>query len=735
MRSAYPDPLLGALVCLGRLHGKTVNAESAVAGLPLEDGWLTPELFVRAAERAGFRAEIVRCRLNELHAGLLPAIVLTEDGFTLIVVRRNPDGTVEVLYPETGGGVETMEIGEVQRFSSGFVILAKPAYEIEDRARMGASTENAEPRSWFWGTLWSYRSFYGRVALATVFLNLLALAGSLFVMNVYDRVVPNHAQETLFVLAIGALIAHCFEFGLKSLRTYFVDRAGHRIDLKLGARLFEKILGMKYAHRPPSAGTLASQARSYESLREFFTSATVAALVDLPFVFVFAGFVYLLGGIVALPMAVGVLLALIVGFSMQFPLKRAVESSYQASNQRHALFVESISALETIKAARAESALQSRMERCVEVSSEADGKSRWYSQTALNVTAFLQQAVSVAIIVTAFYQIVDEKMTMGAMIACVILSGRGMAPMAMLASLVTRLQQSWRSFKGLNQIMTAPTERLDPTRRVALSEFEASVSLHEVTFAYPNAPLGTAALRALSLSVAPGEKVAVLGRVGSGKTSMLRLIPGLYQVEQGRVDVSGLDIRQVDPVELRRHIGFVTQDNALLYGTLRSNITAGNPWADEVKIWRALRHAGLEDFVRSHPEGLDLKISEGGRSLSGGQRQGVCIARALLDEPELLVFDEPTSSMDGLSEKAFIENIRAYLNEKPGRALVMATHKMSLLEIADRVVVLDEGRVVADGPKELVVRNLPRKAGIAPAPAPTPVRRAAPLRRPAPAAA
>ncbi|MEM7011897.1 MAG: ATP-binding cassette domain-containing protein, partial [Verrucomicrobiota bacterium] len=463
---------------------------------------------------------------------------------------------------------------------------------------------------------------------------------------------------------------------------------------------------------PSSAGALASQARAYENLREFFTSATMAALIDLPFVFVFAFIVFLLGGPVALPMAVGASLVIFVALVLQIPLARSVEKSYRASTQRHALFVESINALETVKASRAESTLQSRMEECVSISAKAEGDSRWYSQMALNMTAFIQHGVTIFTLITAVYLIMGGALTMGAMVASVILVGRGMAPLAMAASLLTRLQQSRRALRGLNEIMNLPREREDGSPRTTVTRFDARVDVENLSFSYPESPeLRT--LNDLNFSIQPGERVGVLGRVGSGKSTLLRMMIELYHPTEGRIDVSGIDLRQLDPSTLRRNIAYMSQDPTLLYGTLRQNLNVACPWIDEDQLWKALERAGLTNFVRSHPKGLDMPIGEVGRSLSGGQRQAICLARCLVQEPQLLIFDEPASSMDSESEKALIRSIKRYLDQDRSRSLILATHRSSMLKLVDRVIVLDQGKISVDGRKESVVKNsTPQQTGL-----------------------
>ena len=614
MKDSNDDPLLQALVFLGMVHARPVSPEGACQGLPLSEGKLTPDLFHRAASRCGFESKTVHRPLHRLHSATLPAVLLLQDNDAVILTGFPEDDVAEVIVLSAGNGAQRIPVSELDELYSGLAILAKPVYEFEARASFRSRRSE---KHWFWGTLWKFRSFYARVASATLVINLLALASSIFVMNVYDRVVPNEATDTLFVLAAGVVIAYLFEFALKSLRTFFVDRAGHRIDLILGGELFSRILGMKFGNRPASAGSLASQARSYEGLREFFTSATVAALIDLPFVFFFIAVIFLLGGgVVALPLLIGVILALSASFLIQIPIGHSIGDSYRSANQRQALFVEGIQALETIKSTRSESEMQARMEETVLQSSRAESRSRGFSQMALNFTGLIQHLVSTGIVIAAFYQVIDEKMTMGAMIACVILAGRAMAPLNLVASLLSRLQQSRKALQGLNEIMETPVERDDRgSRYLTVEQFLPELQVRNLKFAYSQDT--DPVIDSLDLTIRPGERVALLGSIGSGKSTLLRLLMGLYEPGEGRIDLSGIDIRQIDPAELRQHLGYVPQDPNLLFGTLRTNLKAGCPWISDARLLKAIERAGLAEFIRSLPRGIDQPVAEGGRSLSG----------------------------------------------------------------------------------------------------------------------
>ncbi len=702
MNPRTSDPLLNALDFFGQLYGTTVNPASAVDGLPLANGKLTPELFSRAAGRCGLEAKLVKRSFRQLNDVLLPAIVLTKSGPPCLLASRGKS-ECEVIALDGSGRSETVARRDVAADYSGYVILVKLAFDFEKRSDF-SEDEPRRSKSWFWGTLWRFRSLYAKVGFATIFINIFAVTSSVFVMNVYDRVIPNKAMDTLYVLAIGAAIAYGCDFLIKMLRTFFLDRAGHRADLIMSGYLYENIMGMKYASRPASAGALGAQARSYEGLREFFASATITTLVDLPFVFVFAGVVYMLGGVVAVPMVIGMLIALLVGFIMQWPIYNAAKKGYQAGNQRQAQNVETINALETIKTVGAESTLAKKMEAAVYESAKADSRSKMLSQGTVNFTALITHMVSIAVVIVAVYQVNQENMTMGAMIACVLLAGRGMAPVGQFANLLVRLQQSRLSLKGLQDLMRKPVDRAQDSLGLDLGVFTPSIKVQSASFSFPvSEDQSLDVLQDVSFELKAGDRVGILGKIGSGKSTLIRMMMGLYDPSSGSVEISGVDIRQLNPSQYRRKIGYVSQDAGLLYGTLRYNLTVGAPWVGEEGVWLAIQRAGLEELVQAHPSGIDIPIAEGGASLSGGQRQLVALARALIEEPDILIFDEPTSAMDPGSERMFRERVAAYLAEDATRMLIMATHKSSMLELVDRLLVIDGGKLINDGSKDQVL--------------------------------
>ena len=695
------DPLLRTLVVLGRLHGKPVNLESISAGLPLDGPNLTPELFIRAAKRAQFEVQVSTVDLDQIPAAEFPVVVISNHNEPLIVTEIEGD-EAKTISPIFGSASQTIKVSDLKKQHSSYVFFARPAYQRESRSNL-AGTHNVA-HHWFWGELWSYRRFYSNAIGASIFINMFALTSSLFIMNVYDRVVPNQAMDTLHVLAVGAISIFIFDFCLRTLRTFFLDRAGDRADKQMAAALYEKLMAMKVSSRPASSGAIASQAKAYEGLREFFTSATIASLVDLPFVVFFIVVIFLLGGWTALPVLLGTLFVLILGFLFQYPISRAVADGYAASTQRHALVVETVGSIETIKGARAESVYQKKMESAIDKSTESNSRARWWSSWVLNLTTFTHQVVSVLVVVVAVYQIIAGNLTMGGMIASVMLSGRAMAPLFTVASLLTRFQQFRTALRSLDSIMELPSERRTGALDSPAFGTCRTIQMADVSFTYPGG--GREVLRGLDFTVNEGERVGLLGPIGSGKSTLLRLLMAYYSPTEGTIYIGGANAEQLDPAWLRKSIGYVSQDTQLLYGSLRDNILLGCPWRSDDDVIQATRIAGIGDFLLSHEEGLNKQAGERGELLSGGQRQAVCLARAMVGQPDLLLLDEPTSAMDTKMQSVVIGNLKQYFSARPKRTLIVSTHKPAMLELVDRVIVLDKGGVFADGPKEQILRSL-----------------------------
>lgn len=704
--SGWDDPLLGCLTLVTALLGRPIGIETLRSGLPLERGRMTADLFVRAAKRSGFVARTSRRRsLAELSALNLPCVALLVNGGACVIVRREREA-LTILDAETAGGERRVPLAEFVTLFAGTVIFVRLAPTPDARAGQPPSPRR---RDWFWGALGAMWPVYGHVFVAALAINLLGLAGSVYAMNVYDRVVPNSAVETLWVLTLGVLIVYAFDLLLRSFRAYFVDAAGKAADAVIGARLFEQVMAIRLETRPASTGALASTLRDYESLRDFFTSATLVTLIDLPFAVLFIAAAWMVAGPVAWIAVAAIPIALGAALALQLPLARAVERNQAEAAQKHAILVEAIDGLETLKIARAEGRTQGLWERFVAASARSSMATRVYAMLALNITAFATAVASALVIFIGVHEIAAGRLTMGALIAATILTGRALAPIGQVAALLVRVNQSRVALRALDRLMAAPRERDPEATYLTRPALTGRLALQDLSFAYPAPPGSPAgggapmALHKLSLAIEAGERVGIVGRVGSGKTTVARLIAGLYQPTSGAVLVDGTDIRQLDPAELRRQIAYVPQDAFLVFGSIRDNIAIGAAGVDDEALLRAATIAGVDDFARTLPQGYDLPVGERGQYLSGGQRAAVTIARALVPDPPILLFDEPTGAMDATSEQRLKARLAQIL---PGKTLILITHRGSMLSLVDRLIVLDQGRIVADGPKDRILEEL-----------------------------
>lgn len=691
------DPLLDCLIVLTAVFERPHSAEALTAGLPLVQNRITPELFVRAASRAGLAARIVKRALDEISDLSLPCVLLLRDARACVLTGLK-DGKATVIVPESGHGTRELPAAELAATYVGYAIFARPEYQFDARSD---ATEVTAQRNWFWGTLGRFWRIYAQVGLAAIFVNLFAIALPLFTMNVYDRVVPTKGQETLWVLVLGVGVIFAFEFLLRMLRAYFIDTAGRSADVIMASKVFSQVLGIRLDARPPSAGAFAQQLREFESLRDFFTSATLVTLVDLPFVLLFIGVVAVIGGPVALVPLVAVPVIIGVGWALQKPLNEVVTRTARESAQKHAMLVESIVGLETIKGLGAEGRMQRNWERFVGLTAKSAQRARELSQFGQYFTALASQVVSVAVVIVGVYLIFEGHLTVGALIACTILTGRAMAPLTQVAAILTRFDQSMVSLKTIDKIMNMPTERPPGMQFVHRPVLRGAVEFRDVEFKYPNQQVP--ALDGVSFAIRPGERVALIGKIGSGKSTIEKLILDFYQPQKGSIRIDGTDIKQIDPADLRRNIGYVPQDVFLFFGSVRENIAMGAPHADDAAILRAARIAGVDSFIARQPQGFDLQVGERGESLSGGQRQSIAIARAMVRDPNIVILDEPTSAMDKGSEDWLIARLREILE---GKTLVLVTQRLSLLTLVERVIVMDNGKIVADGPRDKVLETL-----------------------------
>lgn len=697
------DPLLDSLEIITRLYNQPLSKDSLKAGMPLVENRFTFDVFIRSARRAGLSSRLLKRELHNLTHLVAPCVmVLTNKRACVLTAIDHDKGIVTVIFPASGDGYLELPIEEFEEYYDGHIILVKPLFRFEDRAEKSVALDSEH---WFWGTLMMSWRIYRDVLIASLLINVFALVTPLFTRNVYDRVVPNSAIDTMWALAIGAFVVFTFDISMKVTRTYFLDLAGKKADLVLSAKLFAQVLGMRFEKRPESVGTFSRNVQEFEVVRDFITSATLATLVDLPFVFIFLGVIWILSGsLVWVPIA-GIVIILFGTLIFQPLMKEATEKSSRASSQKNGLLIEAIGGLESIKATCAESVMQSRWEAAVSYISECNIRSRLLSTAVGSLGGYINQICTIGIIIAGVYLIKDGDMTMGGLIAAMMLSGRAVGPIMKIANLATRYNSARSAYTSLTTIMDLEQERPAEKKFLGIKKIKGAVTFKDVDFHYPKAEY--LALAGVSFKIKAGERIGIIGRLGSGKSTIAKILLNLYRPIKGRVEVDDIDLSQLNPADLRRHIGVVTQDQNLFYGTLRENIVMGVPYIEESAMLRAVHLSGIMDFVNSHPDGLDMQVGEQGHMLSGGQRQCVLLARAFLLDPPILLFDEPTSAMDNSSEQRFMQRLKKVL---PGKTLIFITHKTSLLQLVDRLLVMDQGQIVTQGTKNDVFAQLQGKA-------------------------
>jgi ATP-binding cassette subfamily C protein LapB len=541
---------------------------------------------------------------------------------------------------------------------------------------------------------------YSKVALAAVFINVFTLLTSIFSMVIYDRVVPNNAFSSLVALSIGMAMILVFDFMLKMLRAYFVDLAGADIDRDVGANVFSRLLDMRLELKKGSTGSLTSLMRELEGLREFFASATLVAIVDVPFIFLTLFVVMLIGGWLALVPLVMAILVVVVGLITHPALERLSARTLGQGMLKQSVLFEAIGSLEMVKAAGAGPLLTRRWLGAVDQQSESSMRQRLIASIGMTFAGTASQISYAGVIVVGVFQIAAGTLTTGGLIACSILASRAIAPLAQITQLITRLTATRTAYRQLDALMEQPIEGPEGAG-LELARVQGRVEFRGVSFRYPGAP--EKVLDGISFTIQPGEHVALLGRIGSGKSSCARLLMGLYPPEDGVVLVDGTDIRQYQPASLRAAIGAAMQDSTLLNGSVRENITLERPHVDNDELMRVSGIAGSHQFLGQIANGYDLRLADRGEGLSGGQRQAIAIARALAGSPRIVVLDEPSSAMDQQAEAGLIERLETELK---GRTLLLITHRPQLLKLVQRIILLDKGKVVADGPRDAVLARL-----------------------------
>ena len=702
------DALLDSLVLFTKLYHKPFSAEALTAGLPIEPGVEAPELFSinnakglfsRAAGRAGLKSSIIRRPLAQISPLQLPMIILLSNQGACILDSFSKDSKqAKIIMPAEEAVEQWVDIEDLEDEYVGYGFMVKKAFEYTDE---NARTLHLQQKHWFWSTIKLSAGIYKDVLYASLLINLFVIASPLFTMNVYDRVVPNNAIETLWVFAIGVSIVYIIDTFAKFTRTFLLESAAKKSDIIMSSIIFEKVLSLKMAHHPASVGSFASNLKDFDNIRSFLTNATMAAVIDLPFSIIFLAVIAYIGGSIVLIPLFTMMLILGYAFFIKKPLRASIESSHEASAKKSSILIEALNNIETLKTLGTLNQIQWKWEESTGEIASKSLKSRLLSASIPTITQLLIQLNTVMIIIYGVYMIQDFELSMGGLIAIVILTGRSLAPMGQVAGLMTNYEDTKTSYETLNDIITQPSERPEGKKFVERPEFSGHIEFVDVTFTYPGADIP--ALKNASFIINPGEQVAIIGRIGSGKSTIQKLLLGLYEPDSGQILVDGIDINQIDPADLRKNISYVSQDIMLFRGTVKENITFRATHATDGAMIRAAQISGAAEFIKKHPKGYEMPIGERGQGLSGGQRQSIGLARAFLLQSPIMLMDEPTNAMDQITESKLLKNIAKELKDV---TTIIVTQKMTILEVVERVIVMNDGKIVIDAPKAEAIKQL-----------------------------
>ena len=712
------DALAQALVLLTRHHGNERSVASLFEGQQMS-GLVGPDQALRALREAGYNAGLVQREIGDIHDLLLPVVLLLNNGDACLLLARRTQSAGPAICTVILPGQQDSELmaseTELAAEYSGIALVATPQTRPATLSPSASAEEAAALRDpgshWLWGTVKRFIPYYRAALLAAMLSNILMLVTGTVTSVIYDKVIPHQAFVTLWALAAAGGLAVLFDLAARQLRTYLIDLAGKKADLLVGTILFRQSLGVRMEHRPDSAGAYSHIIGQIELVREFFSSASLAAISDLPFVLIFIGMTFVIGGPLGWVMVFAAPAVLIAAWLIQGSLRRATSANMQQQADLHGLLVEAVEGIEDIKATGAQGRFLHRYEQSAAASAITQLRSRRLTSLTMNLSMVAQQVVTLVMLVWGVYLIEAKLITGGALMGGVMFAMRAIAPLTSVVMLTTRYQGAQAAMRALDRVMAQPTDREPGRSYIPVRELSGRIGLADASFSYP-APPGQEAPRVLknvTLRFEPGERVAILGRIGSGKSTILRLVAGLYRPSEGLVDVDGVDLRQLDPGDFRASVAYVPQDSRLFNGTLRDNVLLGRASADASRLVAVAKLTGLARVAEGHPLGWDLPVGESGGLLSGGQRQLVALTRSLITQPKILLMDEPTSSMDAQSEVAFLRQLKEAAN---GCTLVVVTHRPAVLELVQRIIVIDAGKVVMDGPKAQVLAAL---SGVKPA--------------------
>tara|TARA_Y100000022_G_scaffold200608_1_gene216786 strand:- start:457 stop:2676 length:2220 start_codon:yes stop_codon:yes gene_type:complete len=691
-RIEIENSLIASTTLLLRNYGIRKSGAAVRDAVDISHQYVGPKEAVSALSSLGFKASFGRLNIANLSEEFFPLITFKKSGEAIVVLTAPVDGRISITNP-TNRKKEEISTADYKAEYSQYAIIAKELNDREKEERSG---------HWFFSAFRRSKWIYVQVMIAAMVSNFLSLTTALFTMTVYDRVIPNGAFESLIALSIGVVIALAFDFLIKSLRASFVDTASKRADLEISRRLFERILTLTPTEQRQKTGAMAGTIREFETLREFFNSSTLVILIDLPFVFFFIYVISLIAGPVAYVFLTAVPLVIIVGLGIQPFLARITKGSVESGMNKQAVLVETLNGLETVNATGSGKLMRKRYEDALDNQADGGNKIRALSMFIVNFAASVQQYAQVAAIFFGVYLIVEGQITQGALIGAVILGGRTMGPLSQLANTLSRVNGALTAYRNLSKLIGKSFNSASNLSPISRSSLDGEIEFKNVSFKFEGSKQPT--INNISFKIPAGQKVALVGKMGSGKSTMSKLIAGMIEPTSGAILIDGIDVRQIDPADVRKNIGVMLQDSWLFSGTIRENIQMGFNEYDDEHVLEICKVSGVDDFVGTHPKGYDLEIRERGIGLSGGQKQTINLARSLLHRPEILLLDEPTSSMDQGTEQKVIGSLREFCRDK---TMLIVTHRNPILAMVDRIFVMENGNIISDQtPEQLGIKRV-----------------------------
>ncbi|EPF75994.1 type I secretion system permease/ATPase [Acinetobacter rudis] len=692
------QPWLQAIITVAKHYRIEPSEERIRLELNWGDHQTLDDALHMITRQVGLSIRKAEFSVDLLNPWRLPLVVGFKDGQVGVIDKADDQGNLSVQMSGDQGLAQSFSTVDLLEHIAVAYIL-RPEISVAD-ARVDEYIKPFE-KNWFWSIVLKDWKRYIDILFASLLANILALATIVFSMNVYDRVVPSQSIPTLWVLFSGVILAAVFEFVLRLARAHISDMIGKRADLKISDRVFGHALRITNKERSKSTGTFISQIRELENIREMVTSTTISAIADLPFFFMFLGIFWLIGGNLFWVIVIIVPLMILPGILAQKTLAKLAQEGMRESSIRNAILVESVQGIEDIKLLRAESRFQNQWNHMNEVSATISMKQRKITHFISTWTQKIQGLTFAIVVLVGCFSVMEGDMTTGALVACSILSSRMLAPIANISSVLARLQQSKTAKQSLDELMRRPVDQPDRAQLIQRAAINGQYQFENVSFKYAEDD-PSPSLMIQKLEIKPGERIAILGRNGAGKSTLLQLMSGMQQPDRGNLQLDGVDLHLLDPADVRRDVGLLNQNAHLFYGTVRENLTLGAPLSSDDDILKALNITGALGFVQAKKEGLEHIVLEGGGGFSGGQRQALLLTRLLLCQPNVLLLDEPTASIDDVTEKQLIDHLKTWLGH---RTLVVATHRRAVLELVDRIIVVNNGRIVMDGPRDQILNN------------------------------